>query len=549
MLLRSLMVENFRAIQSARISFDPTTVLIGENDCGRSSIVEAIALALGWNAPEGGFLFQPFHVHRGSDPDPSPIRIDLEFVESFKGEWDGEGFQILRACLPDAVGKDRRLYLEVTARPSQAETGWSLRSGGGTARAGNRDLLAWLRRRMPVFRTTEGMLAGNLAGTDRKPLPAGAVRDLADEVSRSYRDLMAGTAADVQSAVEAGAEAARQLLIARGDLLTRPGTGMGTVLEEITGKRKAPRQRAAVEFRTQGSAAQKIGTLLLVGALLRSGRGVVENGVDPLILIEDPEAHLHPMTLASIWAIMDRVAGQKIIATHSGTLLASARLSSVRRLTRHDGVVREWRVPERSLTADELRRYSYHLRSRRAAASFARCWLLVEGETEYWLMSELARVCGYGFASEGVACVEFAQCGLGALIKVARHLGIQWHLLADGDRAGQDYARSAGQHAGEGGLRDRVTLLREADIEACFWRHGYADVFRKAAYPTSAEQHANAPAKVVIQRAIQRHSKPFLAVLLLDAVIDRGPGGVPPPLRKAIETCVRLARQGRSTGG
>ena len=205
--------------------------------------------------------------------------------------------------------------------------------------------------------------------------------------------------------------------------------------------------------------------------------------MSPLTLIENPEAHLHPMTLASIWSVIDRIGGQKIIATHSGTLLARARLSSVRRLTRHDGMVREWRVPEGALSADELRRYSYHLRSRRAAASFARCWLLVEGETEYWLMAELARVCGYELASEGVTCVEFAQCGLGAMLKVARHLGIEWHLLADGDMAGQRYVESAREYAEAGGGHDRFTLLHEPDIEHCFWRFGYEEVFRRAAWP------------------------------------------------------------------
>ncbi|HEX6971137.1 MAG TPA: DUF2813 domain-containing protein, partial [Limnochordia bacterium] len=64
MLLRSVRLDHFRAVKSARISFDRTTVLIGENDCGRSSIMEAVALALGWNSPAGQFLFQPFHTHR-----------------------------------------------------------------------------------------------------------------------------------------------------------------------------------------------------------------------------------------------------------------------------------------------------------------------------------------------------------------------------------------------------------------------------------------------------------------------------------------------------
>ena len=205
-------------------------------------------------------------------------------------------------------------------------------------------------------------------------------------------------------------------------------------------------------------------------------------------------------------------------------------------------------MPEGALTADELRRYAYHLRSRRAAASFARCWLLVEGETEFWLMGELARVCGYDLASEGVVCVEFAQCGLGSLIKVAQYLGIEWHLLADGDQAGQNYAQSARQFIAPGGFQNRVTLLQDVDMEHCFWRYGYADVLRRVAYPAKSSidpaAQRNASPKSVIKRAIDRHSKPFLAVLLLDALIGRGPEGVPPPLQGAIETCVRLARAG-----
>jgi len=551
MLLRSVRVENFRAVKSARITFDPTTVLIGENDCGRSSVMEAVALALGWNAGQGEFLFQPFHAHRTVPPASSaaaPILIALEFRESTEREWEGSGFEALRRGLPHALGRNRRFWLEVT-NAGEGTTRWSFRCPGQEPLPDNRELLAWLRRRMPVFWMSEGIRTGKADRPWSKRWTGGDATRLADQVSKHYRELLEGTALDVTGSIEAGAEAAQQLFLARKDLLTDPATPLGHVLQEIAGARKLPRpRRPAGPAGSFGTAAQKIGILLLVGSLLRAGRDPVEKGTDPLTLIENPEAHLHPMTLASIWNVMDRVAGQKIIATHSGSLLASARLASVRRLTRHEGVVREWRVPEGALTTDELRRYSYHLRSRRAAASFARCWLLVEGETEFWLMGELARVCGYDLASEGVACVEFAQCGLAALIKVAQHLGIEWHLLADGDQAGQTYAGSARQHAGTSGLQNRITLLREPDVEHCFWRYGYADVFRRAAYPRNSTVDASAqrraPARAVIKRAIERHSKPFLAVLLLDEAVDRGPAGVPPPLKNAIETCVRLARSG-----
>ena len=89
-------------------------------------------------------------------------------------------------------------------------------------------------------------------------------------------------------------------------------------------------------------------------------------------------------------------------------------------------------------------------------------------------------------------------------------------------------------------------MLHERDVENCFWNFGYDEVFRKAAWPHNGPVDAGwkqrAPAKTVIARAIEKHSKPWIAVLLLDAVIDRGPKGVPPPLRHAIECCVQMAR-------
>ena len=536
MLLRSVRIGNFRALTSAAIQFDPTTVLIGENDCGRSSILEALAIVLGWNAADGEFRFQSFHLHRSARHTGQalpPISVALEFAESFDGEWDGPAFEILHAILPGHHAK-RRLDLEVTHDPATG-TRWTFHSPGGGSTRNDGAMLKWLRGRMPVVWLSEGMMGGKAVAKPLDPLD-GTTNALAGEVRTYHKNLLGGRVPDVAAAIDAGAAAARQLLHARSDLLTDEVGSLGAVLQEITGKKRPRSTTLPKPVPDSGMAAQKLGLLLVVGALLRSRETRIQHGMDPLTIIENPEAHLHPVTLASVWRIIEQVAGQKIVATHSAMLLASARLASVRRLTRRDGVVRAWSVPEGALDADELRRYSYHLRSRRATASFARCWLLVEGETEFWLMGELARLCGYDFASEAVACVEFAQCGLGALIKVARHLGIAWHLLSDGDRAGQIYARAAG------GVGAHVTLLKEPDMEHCFWKYGFADVFYKAAFPNPSTAPGKVTPNAVIKRAIERHSKPNLAIRLLDALIDRGPAAVPPPLRNVIETCIRLAR-------
>ena len=261
----------------------------------------------------------------------------------------------------------------------------------------------------------------------------------------------------------------------------------------------------------------------------------------PIVVIEELEAGLHPMTLASSWDLLERLPLQKVVTTNSGTLLAAAPLSALRRLVRNaDGDVREWRVPEGAFGKDDLRRISYHLRARRGAACFARCWLLVEGETEFWILPDLAHLCGYAFAEEGLACVEFAQCGLTPLVRLARALGIEWHVLADGDRAGAAYAQAARALMDAGEAESRVTLLLERDVEHCFWYHGHARVFQRLAgvAPGSA---GDVPRRV-IEKAITRRSKPGVAFELLASAADPDGPGPPPPLRRTIEACVALAR-------
>jgi putative ATP-dependent endonuclease of OLD family len=172
---------------------------------------------------------------------------------------------------------------------------------------------------------------------------------------------------------------------------------------------------------------------------------------------------------------------------------------------------------------------------------FARCWLLVEGETEYWVVPELARLQGFDFAAEGVECVEFAQCGLSALTKLADHLGIAWHVLVDGDDAGQRYAETAIKARGTAaGATGRITMLRDKDIEHCFWQNGFADVIRRVAYPGTSARSATAA--VSIRKAIERTSKPHLALSLIDAAVERGPQSIPAVLRETIEAVIASAR-------
>jgi putative ATP-dependent endonuclease of OLD family len=296
----------------------------------------------------------------------------------------------------------------------------------------------------------------------------------------------------------------------------------------------------------QGRGTRGLAFLGLIGAILEAGeRHSLPEEAQPLLVLEDVEAHLHPMTLSAMWELVSKIPAQKVLTTNSGELLAAVPLRSIRRIVTDRFGTRVYRVDADRYSVDDLRRIAYHVRINRASALFARCWLFVEGETEAWLLPELAQIRGYDFPSEGIRCVEFAQSGLRALLRLANDLGIEWHLLADGDAAGHAYAMSARAYRKGRPIEGRVTMLEEPDVEHCLFHHGYADVYRAlAGAPLSGgrgRRYRERPT-AVIHRAIHARSKPGLALAVLEAANRPDAPGVPSQFRSLIETVVRLAR-------
>ena len=227
-----------------------------------------------------------------------------------------------------------------------------------------------------------------------------------------------------------------------------------------------------------------------------------------------------------------------LVATHSPEVLAWVPLSSLRRLVRRVDEVEARAVQTQRYSTDELRRLAFHVRLNRSGSFFARCWVLVEGETEAWLVPEFALLSGVEFPVEGIRVIEFAQCGITPLLKLADDLGIGWLLLADGDPGGKGYARTARGHQDAGGSAEGVIVVLPArDIEHYLFGSGYASVIRKAAHIGGTRAAGR-----LIRGAVERVSKPGLALEILAAADERGPDGVPPVIRDVAITALRLAR-------
>ncbi|GAL02896.1 predicted ATP-dependent endonuclease of the OLD family YbjD subgroup [Photobacterium aphoticum] len=230
---------------------------------------------------------------------------------------------------------------------------------------------------------------------------------------------------------------------------------------------------------------------------------------------------------------------QKILTTNSPDLTSVVPLDSIKKLIRKPAKTQVYAINDFKLSRDEQRRITFHLRVHRPSALFSRAWLLVEGETEVWLFNELARICGYNLAAEGVQIIEFAQSGLKPLIKVARSLGIEWHMIADGDMAGKRYVETVRNLLGHEAERHRITMLPKRDIEHFLYYNGFEPLFRELA---NIPNDSPTPAKKIIQRALKRHAKPDVALAMVNYVDENNTDSIPLLLRWVLKRIVAMSR-------
>ena len=221
---------------------------------------------------------------------------------------------------------------------------------------------------------------------------------------------------------------------------------------------------------------------LLAGAFLMSkGQREIDEQSRPILILEDLESRFHPTLLLNLWAILQLLPIQKVVTTNSAQLLSAMPMSKIRRLCKQYYDVRCYSIRDRAFSRDDARKIAFHIRMNRPNTLFARCWLLVEGETEVWVLNEIADVLGFNLACSGVALIEFAQCGLNPLIKLAKQMGISYHVLTDGDDAGRHYAQTVRDFVGNTNLPDHLSVMPHVDIEHYLYTSGFADVYQRAA--------------------------------------------------------------------
>lgn len=588
--LRLIEIENFRGIKSLSLKLDVITAIFGEGSFGKTSLLEALYRCLGGSqssisiidtgsdttvstSPLPEFTHDDFHVPPGSITPPSRrLSIELTFREGRPGEWDAPSYDKMRKTI--GFWRDGRsaITLQVVAErnspDSPVETRCSFLDPDGKpiSIADPARQLAELKALVPILIlptfnvATIGSITQSQAsdGKDTSKNDSAGTELAAEEaeihILSVYRKALSRperlTRTELVDAIRALPIIGRRYPRFVGGQIAR----FKDWIDEIISKSGSGLSAAEVFASTSLSDMQQILVLLAVlGSLLESlGSRKLSENAEPIIAVENLEVNLHPILLASIWDFLAQIPAQKIVVTNSDDLLGSMPLTALRRIVRHREGLSVFNVRWDTLSQDDARRVGYHIRQNRSDSIMARCWLLVEGESEFWLFPEMAHLLGYDFKTEGVRIIEFAQCGLEPMIRMARDLGIQWHVFVDGDDSGRAYARVARGFVRSSEEQLHITCLRELDIEHHLAKNGFIDVYRRAAdrnIRSHKSHHRKGDAKksdggvgAIVRSAVKRSSKPSLILSVLEVASKRGSEAVTPDIAKAIRCTIDLAR-------
>lgn len=452
MYIAEIRIENFRLFgaddKAFVLSLSPgLTALVGENDAGKTAVIDALRLVLG-TRDQDVLRVDPVDFHQaspgGARADQIAIRLTFrgltiadraafaEFLtyETIDGATDTALFVTWIAKRNAKEGSSRRVL------PPEWRTG--VQGDGPLLDLGARSLLTATYLR-PLRDAERAMSAGRGSRLSQILQHTKEIRDTGNPFNKlanpaddptTLSVLGLGDYANHLFAESAGIKQARKRLndeylkplsFANDRLHARIGVAgaqddslrLRQLLEKLELSLTASADAESAHSRGLGS-----NNLLFMACellLLAS-----ESDGFPLLLIEEPEAHLHPQRQLRLMSFLQEQAKKQradeqrvqiIVTTHSPNLASELHLDNLALI--EGGRAFSLSKEKTKLSASDYRFLERFLDATKANLFFARAVMIVEGDAENILLPVIARLIGRDFHYHGVSIVNVGGVGLG----------------------------------------------------------------------------------------------------------------------------------------
>jgi putative ATP-dependent endonuclease of OLD family len=394
--------------------------LVGENNIGKSNVIDALRLVLAAQNPrERLWVMAEDFAH---DDQGERTSDGFSIAVTFRGLSTSERGHLI-TCLAPSIGDDAaRIELRAQVR----ETGRPVEEWlGGEIDNPDIESFARLAARytyLPPLRDAQG---------DLRPGRANRLVLLLESIVRDPGDRTAieavVSAANEEIRAIPSVEAARQQVQERLDQLTGAGyhQQVDLAFSEPRFDRIVATLRALIGLSHPLEMAESgLGfNNLLYMAVLLAGLAEEPEANLHVLLIEEPEAHLHPQLQDLLMRYLESTAGgaiQVIATTHSPNFASSAGVERITVLARpsvtHPIVGRS--PASFGLSNDELHYLFRFLDVTKASLLFARRVALVEGTAEQLLLPIIAERVGTPLADAGVAVINVGGVAFGPFVKL-----------------------------------------------------------------------------------------------------------------------------------
>lgn len=367
---KSVSVKNFRSLVDFAMDLDRTTVVIGENNSGKTSVLDAMRLALShrWGLRGTGFDEYDFHLSQEQvDPKKSDaIEITVRFSEDEVDEWPDDMIADIRggAVQPDPLTGIQHINLRAkysfSIDTELFEPSWVFLNlegnpiGKESARSTN---LSNFFTYVPVFSLSALRDASN-EFSSRSQFWGKLVKsinikddewdDISKELDQLNEKLVASEPKfssikkqleEIKKVMPSGSVDAVDLralplriwdLIAKTELLIR-----------------ANENDPPLPLSRFGHGVQSLAVLNIFHAYVSDLLAEeYEKESEPILLMEEPEAHLHPQATRALFNQLEEMPGQKLVTTHSPYFLQNAPFSRIRLMRKVDGSASAFAIPK-----------------------------------------------------------------------------------------------------------------------------------------------------------------------------------------------------------
>ncbi len=355
MYLKEATIKNFRSLKDVHISFEDTTILIGENNTGKSTILDAIRIGLNKAISRTSFEDYDFYMDDviKSPKDSEGIKIILIFEERTPGEWDGyisdnfvEAFQYIDIEKASIIIQISASYDEVSGDIQSTTSFLNIDYEpilGKIQSLVNRFLsltpifyLQALRELKDTF-STKSPLWGRFM--KKVSIPQDELDNIQNQIKELNESIISNDN-NLTSLVNELQKIQRVMDLQGKELVSINAVPLKTW--DLLSKAQVTLSNgtSAIDFPLDkhGQGTQSVTAILLFKAYINILlKEINRESTEAILTLEEPEAHLHPQAIRALQKSIEEMNCQKIITTHSPYFIQNTDIRNVRYLRKNEG--------------------------------------------------------------------------------------------------------------------------------------------------------------------------------------------------------------------